>query len=65
MRTTINIDDRLRDKARSVTGTTDKASIVRQALETLVRLEASKHPIAFGGTMPDAKAAPRGRAGAE
>jgi len=34
---------------------------VRQALETLVRVEAGKRLIALGGTMPDAAAAPRRR----
>lgn len=61
MRTTINIDDTLVEKARSLTGTRETAAIVRQALETLVRVEAGKRLIALGGTMPDAEAAPRRR----
>ncbi|QOF73399.1 type II toxin-antitoxin system VapB family antitoxin [Aminobacter sp. SR38] len=61
MRSTINIDDRLMEKARSLTGTKETAAIVRQALETLVRVETGKRLIALGGTMPDAKAAPRRR----
>jgi len=65
MRSTINIDDKLMEKARSLTGTKGTASIVRQALETLVRLEAGKRLIALGGTMPDAEAAPRRRSEAE
>ncbi len=32
MRSTINIDDRLMEKARSLTGTRETAAIVRQAL---------------------------------
>ena len=64
MRSTINIDDRLMEKARSLTGTRETAAIVRQALETLVRVEAGKRLIALGGTMPDAKAAPRRRSAA-
>jgi Arc/MetJ family transcription regulator len=61
MRSTINIDDTLMDKARSLTGTKETAALVRQALETLVRVEAGKRLIALGGTMPDAEAAPRRR----
>jgi len=61
MRSTINIDDRLMEKARSLTGTRETAAIVRQALETLVRVEAGKRLIALGGTMPEAEAAPRQR----
>ncbi|WP_454918965.1 type II toxin-antitoxin system VapB family antitoxin [Xanthobacter sediminis] len=61
MRSTINIDDTLIDKARSLTGTKETAALVRQALETLVRVEAGKRLVALGGTMPDAEAAPRRR----
>jgi len=61
MRSTINIDDTLIDKARSLTGTKETAALVRQALETLVRVEAGKRLIALGGTMPYAEAAPRRR----
>jgi Arc/MetJ family transcription regulator len=61
MRSTINIDDGLMEKARSLTGTKETAAIVRQALETLVRVETGKRLIALGGTMPDAEAAPRRR----
>lgn len=65
MRTTINIDDSLMEKARSLTGTKETAAIVRRALETLVRVEAGKRLIALGGTMPEAEAAPRRRIEAE
>lgn len=61
MRTTINIDDNLMEKAKGYTGTKETAAIVRQALETLVRVEAGKRLIALGGTMPEAEAAPRKR----
>ena len=61
MRSTINIDDGLMEKARSLTGTKETAAIVRRALETLVRVEAGKRLIALGGTMPEAEGAPRRR----
>ncbi|MGO7135830.1 type II toxin-antitoxin system VapB family antitoxin [Rhizobium leguminosarum] len=61
MRSTINLDDALLDKARSLTGTKETAALVRQALETLVRVESGKRLIALGGTMPDAEEAPRRR----
>lgn len=59
MRSTINIDDGLLEKAKSLTGTKATAAIVRQALETLVRVESGKRLAALGGTMPEAEAAPR------
>jgi Arc/MetJ family transcription regulator len=64
MRSTINLDDTLIERARSLTGTKETATLVRQALETLVRVESGKRLIALGGTMPDAEAAPRRRSAA-
>jgi len=49
------------DRAKSLTGTKETAAVVRQALETLVRVESGKRLIALGGTMPDAEAPPRRR----
>ena len=65
MRSTINLDDALMEKARLLTGTNETAALVRQALETLVRVELGKRLIAVGGTMPDAKAAPCRRSAAD
>ncbi len=50
------------EKAKALTGTKETAAVVRQALETLVRVEAGKRLVALGGTMPDAEAGPRRRA---
>ncbi|MFG1420500.1 type II toxin-antitoxin system VapB family antitoxin [Roseixanthobacter liquoris] len=61
MRSTINIDDGLMERARSLTDIRETAAIVHRALETLVRVEAGKRLIALGGTMPEAEAAPRRR----
>jgi hypothetical protein len=56
---TIDIEDRLLKKARTLTGTEEIDALVRQALETLVRIEAGKRLVALGGTMPDAATGPR------
>jgi len=61
MRSTINLDDKLMERARSLTGTKETATLVRQALETLVRVESGKRLAALGGTMPEVEAAPRRR----
>ncbi|WP_421477137.1 type II toxin-antitoxin system VapB family antitoxin, partial [Agrobacterium tumefaciens] len=50
MRSTINIDDNLMERAKSLTGTKETAALVRQALETLVRVESGKRLIALGGS---------------
>ncbi len=61
MRSTTNLDDKLMERARSLTGTKETAALVRQALETLIRVESGKRLIALGGTMPEADVAPRRR----
>ena len=61
MRSTINLDDNLMERASFLTGTKETAALVRQALETLVRIESGKRLLALGGSMPDAEAAPRRR----
>lgn len=61
MRSTINLDDNLLEKAKSLTGTKETAALVRQALEALVRVETGKRLIALGGTMANFEAAPRRR----
>lgn len=62
MRATINLDDALLARAKQLTGITGTATLVRQAIEMLVRVEAGRRLIALGGTMPDAEAPPRRRA---
>ena len=61
MRSTINLDDKLMERAKSLTGTKETAALVRQALETLVRVESGRRLIALAGSMPEAEAAPRRR----
>lgn len=58
MRSTINLDDDLIERARALAGTKETAVLVRQALETLIRVESGKRLIALGGTMPDAEVLP-------
>lgn len=50
MRTTLNIDDRLLDKASQLTGITEKTSLVRRGLEALISLESSKRLARLEGT---------------
>lgn len=61
MRSTINLDDQLLERARVLTGTQEMAALVRQALETLVRVESSRRLASLGGSMPDAVATPSRR----
>ena len=50
MRTTLNIDERLLDKASQLTGITEKTSLVRKGLEALIALESSKRLARLEGT---------------
>jgi Arc/MetJ family transcription regulator len=42
MRTTLNIDDGLLNKAATLTGVSEKTALVRKGLEALIMLESSK-----------------------
>lgn len=61
MRTTVTLDDELMAKAVDYTGITDRASLIREALQALISREGARRMIALGGTDPTAKAAPRRR----
>jgi Arc/MetJ family transcription regulator len=50
MRTTLNIDDDLLEKAAKLTGTTEKTALVRRGLEALIAMESSRRLAALGGT---------------
>lgn len=50
MRTTLNIDDDLIDRARRLTGIKEKTSLVRSGLEALIALESAKRLAVLGGT---------------
>lgn len=50
MRTTLNIEDSLIDKAAKLTGIKEKTSLVRLGLEALIARESSKRLAKLGGT---------------
>lgn len=50
MRTTINIEDELLNKAAKLTGVREKTSLVRLGLEALVAVESAKRLAKLGGT---------------
>ena len=61
MRTTINIDETLMNRAIELTGVKEKTAVVRIALENLIALEASRRLAKLGGTEPDIEPIPRRR----
>jgi len=59
MRTTINIDDKLLEKASKLTGIQEKTALVRRGLEALIALESSKRLARLGGTEKSLRLTPR------
>jgi Arc/MetJ family transcription regulator len=64
MRTTLNIDDALLEKAARLTGVEEKTALVRLGLEALIALESSRRLAALGGSEKRLKPIPRRRPGA-
>lgn len=63
MRTTLNIEDSLIDKASRLTGITEKTFLVRLGLEALIAAESAKRLAKLGGSEKRLKAIPRRRSG--
>ena len=53
MRTTLNIDDKILEKASRLTGLKEKTALVRLGLEALIARESSKRLAGLGGTEKD------------
>jgi hypothetical protein len=62
MRTTLNIEDNLIDKASKITGIKEKTALVKLGLEALIARESSKRLAKLGGTQKQLGAIPRRRA---
>lgn len=65
MRTTLNIENQLFEKAEKLTGIKEKTSLVRLGLEALIAIESGKRLAKLGGTEKDLKIIPRRRTGEE
>jgi Arc/MetJ family transcription regulator len=61
MRTTLNIDDQILEKASELTGVKEKTSLVRLGLEALIARESSKRLAKLGGTENNLHSIPRRR----
>ena len=63
MRTTLNIDDELLEKASKLTGITEKTSLVSFGLQALIARESAKRLAALGGSEEELHPVPRRRPG--
>lgn len=61
MRTTLNIDSDLLEKATRLTGVSEKTALVRMGLEALIALASAKRLAALGGSEKKLGAVPRRR----
>jgi Arc/MetJ family transcription regulator len=63
MRTTLNLDDALVDKARRLTGISEKTALLRAGLEALISQASARRLAALGGSERALVAPPRRRSG--
>jgi Arc/MetJ family transcription regulator len=61
MRTTLNIEDSLMDKASKMTGIKEKTTLIKLGLEALVARESARRLARLGGTQKQLKTIPRRR----
>jgi Arc/MetJ family transcription regulator len=61
MKTTLNIDDQILDKASKLTGIREKTSLVRLGLQALITQESSKRLARLAGTERKVRPIPRRR----
>lgn len=61
MRTTLNIEDALLEKASKLTGIKEKTSLIKRGLESLIAIESAKRLAHLGGTEKGLKTIPRRR----
>ncbi len=61
MRTTLNIEDELLDRAARLTGIDEKTALVRLGLEALIALESARRLAALGGSEKKLKPVSRRR----
>lgn len=59
MRTTLNIDDQIFEKAAKLTGIKEKTQLLHEGLRSLIEKESAKRLAALGGTAPKVKDIPR------
>jgi Arc/MetJ family transcription regulator len=59
MRTTLNIEDSLMDKASRMTGITEKTALIKLGLEALIARESARRLAKMGGTQKQLQEIPR------
>lgn len=53
MRTTVNLDEALLQRAEQLSGLTERSALLREALQALVQRESARRLAALGASEPD------------
>jgi Arc/MetJ family transcription regulator len=61
MRTTINLDDALLERAQSLSGLHERSALLREALTALIQRESARRLAQLGGSEPELTSVPRRR----
>ncbi|MDO9636208.1 MAG: type II toxin-antitoxin system VapB family antitoxin [Thiobacillus sp.] len=61
MRTTINLDNALLERAQSLSGVHERSALLREALTALIQRESARRLARLGGSEPELKPIPRRR----
>ena len=62
MRTTLNLDAELLERARRLSGIRGKTAVLHAGLEALIQRESARRLAALGGSEPELRPVPRRRA---
>ena len=61
MRTTVNLDDTLLNRAQKLSGLQERAALLREALSALIERESARRLARLGGSQTGLKPIPRRR----
>lgn len=61
MRTTVNLDEKLLDEAKRLTGMTERTALIHEGLRALIERESARRLARLGGTEPGLREIPRRR----
>ena len=64
MRTTVTLDDQLMERATALTGTSERGTLLRDALKALIERESARRLAYLGGSQTDLVVTPRRRGAA-
>jgi len=61
MRTTINLDEKLIEEARKMTGVQERTALIHEGLRALITRESARRLARLGGSEPQLRPIPRRR----